>query len=250
MIIKITEKCSMGCSHCMNNALPTGKHMDFDTFKDAIRFQKQYGGAFCIISGGEPGEHPEFLDFLKYALLNLPGIFITVTTNGVWMADKYNVIANLYDVYDKNLLFQVTTVDEYYPTKINLDNPVYNIPNVIVCKEIENMYGQGRALTNHLEYHNKCSKCMNVRLVAHQLHTHKLDVIVSNLAIKGFFCTPHISITGDIKLGESDLCPTCSNIYKTGEEIVDDILNFHCHQCDHINKNLTQQCLDIIGGEV
>ena len=250
MIIKITEKCSMGCSHCMNNALPTGKHMDFNTFKDAIRFQKQYGGAFCIISGGEPGEHPEFLDFLKYALLNLPGVFITVTTNGVWMADKYNTIANLYDVYDKNLWFQVTTVDEYYPTKINLDNPVYSIPNVIVCKEIENMYGQGRALTNHLEYHNKCSRCMNVRLVAHQLNTHRLDVITSSLTIKGFFCTPHISITGDIKLGESDLCPVCSNIYKTEEEIVDDILNFHCHQCDHINKNLTQQCLDIIGGEV
>ena len=51
MVIKITEKCSMGCSHCMNNALPTGKHMSFDTFKDVIKFQKQYGGAFCMISG-------------------------------------------------------------------------------------------------------------------------------------------------------------------------------------------------------
>ena len=250
MVIKITEKCSMGCSHCMNNALPTGKHMNFDTFKDVIKFQKQYGGAFCIISGGEPGEHPEFLDFLKYMLMNLPGVYITIATNGMWMNDKYNIISSLYDMYDKNLLFQVTTVDEYYPKKIDLNNPVYHRPNVIICREIENMYGQGRALTNHLEYHNKCSRCMNLRLVAHQCTVKNLGIALSMLAVKGLFCTPTININGEIKLGESDLCPVCSSIYKSEQDIMNDILNFHCHQCDHINKNLSKQCLDIIGGEV
>ena len=249
MVIKITEKCSMGCSHCMNNALPTGKHMSFDTFKDVIKFQKQYGGAFCIISGGEPGEHPKFLEFFKYALQELPGVYFTIATNGTWMPNHYDDISNLIDVYD-NIMFQVTTVDEYYPTKIDLSNPVYSLPNVIVCREIENMYGQGRALTNHLEYHNKCSRCMNLRLVAHQCTTKNFGVVLGMLAVKGLFCTPTINIHGDIKLGESDLCPICSSIYKSEQEIMNDILNFHCHQCDHINKNLSKQCLDIIGGEV
>lgn len=249
MVIKITEKCSMGCSHCMNNALPTGKHMDFDTFKDVIRFQKQYGGAFCIISGGEPGEHPEFLKFLKYALQELPDVYLTIATNGTWMPNYYDAISNLADMYD-NVLFQVTTVDAYYPTKIDLNNPVYSLSNVIVCREIENMYGQGRALTNHFEYRNKCSRCMNLRLMTHQAPNRKLKVILDTLALKGFFCTPTISINGEIKLGESDLCPVCSDIHKSEQEIIDAILNFHCHQCDHINKNLSQQCLDIIGGEV
>ena len=54
MMIKITEKCSMGCIHCMNNATPNGKHMDFDIFQRVVSFQKQYGGPFCIITGGEP----------------------------------------------------------------------------------------------------------------------------------------------------------------------------------------------------
>ena len=165
------------------------------------------------------------------------------------MPNHYDDISNLIDVYD-NIMFQVTTVDKYYPTKIDLSNPVYSLPNVIVCREIENMYGQGRALTNHLEYHNKCSRCMNLRLVAHQCTTKNFGVVLGMLAVKGLFCTPTINIHGDIKLGESDLCPVCSSIYKSEQEIMNDILNFHCHQCDHINKNLSKQCLDIIGGEV
>ena len=91
---------------------------------------------------------------------------------------------------------------------------------------------------------------MNLRLVAHQCTTKNFGVVLGMLAVKGLFCTPTINIHGDIKLGESDLCPICSSIYKSEQEIMNDILNFHCHQCDHINKNLSKQCLDIIGGEV
>ena len=240
MMIKITEKCSMGCSHCMNNALPTGKHMDFSTFKDAIEFFKREGGHFLLLSGGEPGEHPEFKRFLTYACEELPRAFLIVATNGTWMCDKNNneFIYKIYDKYKKRVMFQVTTVDEYYPKKIDTSLPVFKIPNVVVCREIENMYGQGRALTNHLDYHNKCSRCTNLRLVAHQIHPQSLKDIIDALEANLFYCTPFIDIRGDIKLGESDLCPTCSNIYKETKGVVKDIIDFDCHQCDHINKHL------------
>jgi MoaA/NifB/PqqE/SkfB family radical SAM enzyme len=65
MMIKITEKCSMGCSHCMNNATPNGKHMVDATFVKVIKFQKKYGGPFCMITGGEPSEHPMFKQYLS-----------------------------------------------------------------------------------------------------------------------------------------------------------------------------------------
>ena len=51
MMIKITEKCSMGCTHCMNDASKSGKHMSFDVFKDVIAFQKKYGTSFVILRG-------------------------------------------------------------------------------------------------------------------------------------------------------------------------------------------------------
>ena len=52
------------------------------------------------------------------------------------------------------------------------------------------------------------------------------------------YCTPHISVHGEIKLGESDLCPPCATIYDTDKEIIEKIQKFKCSKCDHVNKNL------------
>lgn len=246
MLIKITEKCSMGCSHCMNRASTNGKHMDFDTFKKVISFQEKYGGSFCILSGGEPTEHPDFENYIIYALSNYTG-FITVATNGVWMQTHYDFVKYLYDNYNKNIMWQVSTVDEYYPIKIDTSLPVFQIPNVIVCTKIEHIYPMGRALDNNLQWESKASKCTNIRLIMKQLQIKRLDLAIGMMAIKGFFCTPQISIYGEIKLGESDLCPVCSHIDKSMEEISNDILNFHCHNCDHINKNRASICNEILG---
>lgn len=38
MLIKITEKCSMECPHCMNNATANGKEMELKTFIDTLNF--------------------------------------------------------------------------------------------------------------------------------------------------------------------------------------------------------------------
>lgn len=248
MLIKITEKCSMGCSHCMNNAMPTGKHMSFDTFKDVIKFEQKYGTPFCIISGGEPTEHPNFEHFLLYALNTLPDKIITVTTNGVWLQSHYDFVYDILKGWGKEkVLFQVTTIPEYYPEAIDTTLPVFSLPNVVVCKELESIYPQGRALENNLPYQSKASKCTNIRLMAHQIGYKGLANMLAMMAVKGFFCTPHINIEGFIKLGESDLCPICSDIYKSEKEIVDDILNFKCQKCNFINKDLPVQVKILLG---
>ena len=69
MLLKLTEKCSMGCSHCMNSATENGEHMSLDTFKDAIDFIIRNNAYHSIfISGGEPTEHPMFPFFMGYLL--------------------------------------------------------------------------------------------------------------------------------------------------------------------------------------
>lgn len=247
MMIKITEKCSMGCIHCMNNATPNGKHMDFDIFQRVVSFQKQYGGPFCIITGGEPTEHPEFMSFLCYAANQLYGCYITVTTNGVWMQSNEEKIKYLYDHYGNQVMFQVTSDKEYYPTHIDLSLPVFQYDNVVVCEHVEHIYPQGRAVDNNLEWESKASKCFNVRAIAHQVKFQDLRTIIGMLAVKGKFCTPHIAIDGHIKLGESDLCPNCSHIDKTNAEIMDDIINFRCSKCHSINDKLPEEYLKVIG---
>lgn len=34
MLLKITEACSMGCSHCVNDAKPDGEHMTLKVLED------------------------------------------------------------------------------------------------------------------------------------------------------------------------------------------------------------------------
>lgn len=249
MMIKITEKCSMGCSHCLNKATPNGKHMDFHTFKKAIAFQKKYGGSFCIITGGEPTEHPEFEKFLEYAFKELIDCFITITTNGVWLQTHQDYVKDIGKRMGNAVTFQVTSDKRFYPTQIDLSLPVFRNYNVIVCERLLAIYPQGRALDNKLEWDSKGSKCFNIRAIANQVNTNNLGVLISLLAIKQKFCTPHIGINGCIKVGESDLCPNCSHIDKSSIEIMNDIRNFKCNGCNHINKKLPEQYRKVIGEE-
>lgn len=247
MMIKITEHCSMGCTHCMNNATPNNKHMDFDTFKKVIDFQKRYGGPFCIISGGEPTEHPSFPYFLGYAMENLRQCYVTITTNGLWMQEHADFIIGMDNIHSNRLMFQVTNDERFYPTPIDWTNPVFQLDNVITCDKIQQIYPQGRAVDNNLEWESKACKCFNVRAITNQVSVKDLRLIISMLALKAKFCTPHITIDGHIKLGESDLCPNCSHIDKPEEEIIRDILSFRCNGCKHINDSLPQEYKKVIG---
>lgn len=246
-MIKITSKCSMNCSHCMNDATANGKHMDFDTFKKVVLFQNKYGSPLCMITGGEPSEHPEFKAFLEYAVQNMPYTFITVATNGLWMTIDPDFVNYCMTRYSIRILFQVSHDPRYYPIPIDLSLPVFRLPNVAVINNIPKLYPQGRALENNMSWEAKGSKCFNVRAVANQVDVKSLAHIISILAVKEKICTPHIAIDGSIKLGESDLCPPCSHIDKSHDDIMQDILNFKCQKCNHVNCNLEPQYKQLIG---
>lgn len=258
MLIKITDKCSMGCTHCLSDCKPDGNHMSFETFKDALDFNDTIlpvmntFGTLCIspalISGGEPFEHPDIIKFINYLILKIKsnpikhiGPNVIITTNGDYISKNTDILDYIISEIGSEIIqFQVCIDDRYYPTHINED-ALKKYKNVMICRGVTSIYPQGRAITNNIPYSRKSSSCYNVRALAKQfgVHDNTLDFIFSYMMMRGHvICCPHIDIDGNIKVGESRLCPICSNIYKTHEEIARDIINFKCHQCDFINSKL------------
>lgn len=255
MMVKITEKCSMHCIHCMNDANEHGQHMTFDMLSKVIDFVNKVcciEGFPLVITGGEPFEHPQIEEFLTYILDNTRCI-LAVTTNGLDMPKHYDFVKELQDKYGlERITFQVTTDKRYYPTLIDVEHPVYALDCVIV-DSVQQIYPQGRALMNKLPWKSKGSKCINPRLVTKQIYSSYLSYdslkfagLLLMLLKNNIMCVPHISINGEIKLGESDLCPACSSIFKTEAEIYHDIINFQCHGCDIVNENLDPKVKEIL----
>lgn len=242
MLIKITDKCSMGCNHCLSDCTPNLCDMEWNTFIDTMDFYDKYCKSILkpiLISGGEPTESSIFMNVISYLIDKYNNISITVTTNGLWLINNESFIKDVQK-FLPNCKFQIVVDDRYYPIHIDENSSIFKYNNVMLCRNVMNIYPQGRALKNNLPFRAKASKCFNIRAITKQIAEPSLLDIFSVMLTNAKFCTPHIDINGDIKLGESRLCPVCSNIYKTEREIINDIVNFQCHQCDFINDKLPE----------
>lgn len=253
MLISITEKCRMGCTHCMDNATPEGNNMTMETFKDTVNFFNSYGALEFIITGGEPTENPKCCDMIEYAINNVKDkIFglahITLATNAMNIIGNKELQDRLLELIKASngaLSIQVTYVPEYYPIKMDFSEDFFKNEAVVVCNKIESMYPLGRARDNNIPYQAKASRCFNIRSMIRS--TDSIYQSTFALAIRAKFCTPRINYNGDIKLGESRLCPTVATIYDSEEVIIDKIKNFRCGQCDILNKKLPDKYLKAIG---
>lgn len=229
MMIKITERCTMGCTHCLNDAKPDGKDMTVETFIETLNFCRNNNiGTMMTITGGEPTEHREFGKIMN-ALIKFEDetrwfTEITITTNG-----------------EDILIFQVSTDSRYYPRKIQTHKRIFREPGFVLCEDcVESVYPQGRALLNCLPYNRKSPNCFNVRALVKQ-GVRSLNELEMVMLAHGKFCTPHISINGEIKLGESDLCPVCASIHDDPKVIIEKIKSFNCNGCKHIVDNLEEK---------
>lgn len=249
MLLKITEACSMGCIHCMNDAKPDGKHMTFETFQAALDFIIRNNSYHSIlISGGEPTEHPVFPMFMGYAIAALNEIkvpkVLTVITNGFWILNNISAAKEIVAAGNEytHVEFQVSTDTRYYPQKLDVTKRIWREEGFCLCKDcVEHMYPQGRAKTNNLPWEAKASKCFNVRAITKQLPNPTIENVVGGLFSAMKFCTPAIRIDGGISLGESDLCPKVASIYDKEEDIIQKIKDFKCDGCYPLNENLPIQ---------
>lgn len=245
MLLKLTEKCSMGCTHCMNSATPEGEHMTLDTLDDVLEFLiRNEAYEHVVVSGGEPTEHPDFELIMNRILTRFSEerhqSVITITTNGFWCLEHPDAAKRIAagTPYTK-VFWQVSTDSRYYPKALPLHKRLWRESGFILCDRcVTQIYPQGRALANKLPWKAKASKCLNVRAVTKQLKNPSIGLIVEHLFVSHFYCTPAIRIDGGISLGESDHCPKVASIYNSEVEIIRKIIDFKCHQCDFINNSL------------
>ena len=243
MVINITSYCDMECSHCMNSCNKTNYiHMTEDVFSASLDFCKNH---VILISGGEPTSHPDFDHFISIIRDRFKdnGNMIIITTNGEWILknkDKARDIVNTDLNKSPVIFFQITTDNRFYPRKIDINDSIFKEPGFELCiNPIQKVYPLGRAVENNLaDYNWKCSHCYNLRALCSELSgINDFDEAVSVLESNFKFCTPMITPSGELVLGESIFCtPVGSIIDDSKEELFNKIRNFTCKICEDINK--------------
>ena len=80
MDISITNWCDMGCPFCYKSSTRRGHHMRLDDYKSVIDQAAQMGTFQVALGGGNPNQHPDFIEMLEYT--RSKGIVPNYTTNG------------------------------------------------------------------------------------------------------------------------------------------------------------------------
>ena len=227
MLIQLTNRCRMGCPHCLQDSRPDGGLMNETTFENALRLAHDCGCVPVVLSGGEPTEHPRFVDFCRRASqANVP---FSVSTNGMWLGDeggeyRFEKVARLkgfagaqvysnpkwYRLHEETVARYSRNAKRWQDLGVNLDTPA-----------IRNMLDSGRAAACEAarkeaaesKYH--CS-CLVAHLTAVQI-THldrwtRPGRLLYLLAGQGHFCTPMVDWRGEFHASESWLCQSFGNV--------------------------------------
>jgi len=86
MDISITNWCDKGCSFCYKSSTKSGEHMSLDDYKRVIDQAAEMRTFQVALGGGNPNQHPNFLEILEYTATK--GIVPNYTTNGRGLSDE------------------------------------------------------------------------------------------------------------------------------------------------------------------
>lgn len=243
MLIKVTARCSAGCSHCMEEATPQDEHMSWETFLQALALTESLESrawasgcpAIVLLSGGECTEHPELVRFVQAALRR--GFRPVLLTNGLRLADEKLQRALLES---ERVLVQVTCDTRFYrqmPTKIAH-------PRVEYCAQITRITPLGRAAASNFDAKGvaatRAPLCFNFRSAVR--HWTSIERAIETLRRqyvlgRGYGqCTPSIAPNGDVCAGESRFCHRIGTVRSSPAELTRKTLEIRCNRCGLVDK--------------
>jgi hypothetical protein len=233
MLVKLTTKCSMGCTHCMEDALPEGECMSMDVFERTLSFiEKCYNGIKIImLSGGEPTEHPEILKIIK----RVKDWNAFLLSNGLFFSTP------LRDpILNSGITIQVYNDPRYYPIRVE---PINHHPQVIYSDTINLLSPLGRA--RKMKGGRMSPLCFNLRSCTR--HTGDFQEGLLALRLSQKLCSPSIDVFGNICAGESRLCHHIGTVESSFGEIKDNLMSMKCNNCG-LEDNLSPEFLKVIYG--
>ncbi len=229
MLVSITEKCRMGCSHCMDDArADSEKHMTMDMFKKAVDFNFKYDRTITI-TGGEPTENPLFWEMMEVLADKMASNHIaSIVTNGMnFSNDDIDKVIALRNKCKGKILYQVSSIRPYYPIHIDERLDIFKLDDFFIAKKLEKLEPRGRAAQHkNWIFNAKAPQCFNFRSFIRSTHDFRTTII----SLRAFhsFCTPQIAYDGGIKCGESTLCPSVAHIDEDINVITNKLACFTC----------------------
>jgi len=247
MLIRITNRCSMGCSHCfIEGSGPEGEHMDFATFQKAAKLSETIGSHVIIISGGEPLDHPEFFDFMVwlrgygYARGPHNPVVIFIASNGLFALDE-----KLYDRLNRlGLMVQVTNDRRFYPRNLDLIRHKFEVDWISYTDEIQNVVPCRRVTESGLEVNRISPPCFNLRSATRSLGLKK--ALYALEGAHGRVCCPSVNVDGSVSAGEMDTCHRIGTVDDPFTEIEYELATMKCDECG-LKGNLAAEHLEAIG---
>ncbi|OUS06967.1 radical SAM/SPASM domain-containing protein [Rhodobacterales bacterium 52_120_T64] len=86
MDISITNWCDKGCAFCYKASTKHGHHMQLGDYKKIIDQAAEMGTFQVALGGGNPNQHPDFVEILEYT--KAKGVVPNYTTNGRGLSDE------------------------------------------------------------------------------------------------------------------------------------------------------------------
>jgi hypothetical protein len=215
--------------------------MSFETFKAALDVQNKLHASLYLISGGEPFLHPEFEDFLLYAIEQAEknGKQIAVLSNGLRLVRDKKFQYRFKRICDKHprcLSVQITADPRFYPHAEEIIKEAgfltreFQKVSLVVDTKIHHIdiLGRARNLPNALELscfmHNSTLQnhpanpnCMNCLLLGHQSSSWQTFQAIAEM--NGRHCLMLCDWEGKVHVGESMECQELGTI----QELLADI---------------------------
>ena len=248
MLIRITNRCSMGCSHCCIDASgPDGSHMSRETFTQALRFREQLGSHVVLLSGGEPTDHPEFLEMAREALATIEkfGALFVIVSNGLFALDefRYEQMVRLVEDHNGRCVVQITNVPKYYPRDLFMLRHKFQRPHWAYTGKLQQIVPCRRVEENGLEPTRVAPLCFNLRA---NVRLHGLSVAVVGLERAARSCCPSVNVDGSVRAGEMDTCFKLGTVSDSVEDIEANVRSMSCNTCG-LRDNLKLKDRAMIG---
>lgn len=242
MLVRISNRCTMGCRHCMIDASdPDGDHMSLDIFGQMLDFVEACKVKVLTISGGEPFEHPNIDTILKTCaeFHKRTRTVVTVCSNGLFALDeeKFKLAERC------GLVIQVTNDKRYYGRDLWLIKHKFDRPLMCFEDRIRIIVPCRRTRENKITSTRMSPMCFNLRSAVRQFGFEKGIVV---LEVNGKYCTPSVNIDGSIVAGEADTCFGIGDIYMKPGDMTESVLQMRCSRCG-LRNNLSSFHKAVIG---